>query len=59
MKTDLLVYLAGPMTGMTAEKVKTWRRIATATLIEAGFTVLDPARGLMFLQPEDTVKDAY
>ena len=47
------------MTGMTLEQVTTWRKKAKAALEEAGFTVLDPARGLMFLKPETVVKDAY
>jgi len=59
MKRGLMVYLAGPMTGMTMEHVTTWRRKAEDQLDEAGFTVLDPARGLMFLNPESIVKDAY
>lgn len=58
-KRDLMVYLAGPMTGMTIEHVTTWRKLAESALEEAGFTVLDPARGLMFLKPEEVVKDAY
>jgi len=59
MSRGLLVYLAGPMTGMTKEDVVTWRRKAETMLTDAGFIVLDPARGLMFLDPEDVVKDAY
>ncbi len=58
-KRDIMVYLAGPMTGMTIEHVTTWRRKAEDKLAEAGFVVLDPARGLMFLKPEEVVKDAY
>ncbi len=59
MRTNLLVYLAGPMTGMPVEQVIGWRQEARRKLSEAGFTVLDPSRGLMFLKPEETVKDAY
>lgn len=59
MRTDLLVYLGGSMTGLTLAEVQSWRKTAAAKLDEAGFTVLDPARGLMFLKPEETVKDAY
>lgn len=58
-KRDIMVYLAGPMTGMKLEDVTTWRKYATVQLEEAGFVVLDPARGLMFLKPEEVVKDAY
>jgi nucleoside 2-deoxyribosyltransferase len=58
-RRGLLVYLAGPMTGMRIEHVKEWRGHAMSRLEEAGFTVLDPARGLMFLEPEAVVKDAY
>ncbi len=58
-KTSLLVYLAGPMTGQTLEETIAWRRDATNKLEDAGFTVLDPARGLMFLKPEGVVKDSY
>lgn len=58
-RRGLLIYLAGPMTGMTLEHVTTWRKKARLALEEAGFTVLDPARGLMFLEPESVVKDAY
>ena len=59
MKTDLLVYLAGPMTGQTFEEATAWREWATEALWDEGFTVLDPSRGLMFLKPESVVKDAY
>jgi nucleoside 2-deoxyribosyltransferase len=59
MHRGLLVYLAGPMTGMKIEDVRAWRLAAKETLAEAGFTVLDPSRGLMFLQPEAIVQDAY
>lgn len=59
MKTSLVVYLAGPMTGQTYEETIAWRKYAREKLEEAEFTVLDPARGLMFLKPEAVVKDAY
>lgn len=59
MKTSLLVYLFGPMTGQSYEDAVGWRRQAAEKLQEHGFTVLDPARGLMFLEPESTVKDSY
>ncbi len=59
MRTDLLVYLAGPMTGMTMEYVRKWREAAAQKLESNGFTVLNPARGLVFLKPETLVKDAY
>jgi len=58
-RRGLIAYLAGPMTGMTLEHVQTWRRKARASLEDAGFVVLDPARGLMFLEPESVVQDAY
>jgi len=58
-KRGLLVYLAGPMTGMTMDQVTTWRKKATVMLEDSGFTVLDPSRGLVFLEPETIVKDAY
>jgi len=47
------------MTGMTLEHVTTWRERARVALEDAGFTVLDPARGLVFLEPESVVRDAY
>ena len=59
MNKHQLVYLAGPMTGLTREQVVGWRKYATHTLSEQGFTVLDPARGIMFLKPEEVVTDAY
>jgi nucleoside 2-deoxyribosyltransferase len=59
MRANLLVYLAGPMTGMTMEYVRKWREEAQQKLESNGFTVLNPARGLVFLKPEVVVKDAY
>lgn len=59
MKRGLIVYLGGPMTGLTMEQVTAWRKKAKDALEEAGFTVLDPSRGLMFLKPEEVVQDAY
>lgn len=59
MKTNLLVYLAGPMTGQTYEEATAWRAWVTEALTDEGFTLLDPSRGLMFLRPESVVKDAY
>lgn len=59
MKTSLLVYLAGPMTGQTYEETVAWRDWVREHLEESSFTVLDPARGVMFLEPDDVVKDAY
>jgi hypothetical protein len=47
------------MTGLTYDQVKGWRETARAKLEEAGFIVLDPARGLMHLKPEVVIKDAY
>lgn len=59
MHRGLVVYLAGPMTGMKIEDVRAWRLKAKDKLAEFGFTVLDPSRGLMFLKPEEVVQDAY
>lgn len=53
------VYLAGAMSGLSADDAKGWRIEAGKRLTEAGFTVLDPARGLMFLEPNETVADGY
>jgi len=58
-KRGLIVYQGGSMTGLTLEEITGWRREAGALLEDAGFTVLNPARGLMFLEPEAVVKDAY
>lgn len=42
------VYLAGPMGGMSAEKMKQWRIEATAQIEAAGINVLDPTRRIPF-----------
>lgn len=59
MTRGLLVYLAGPMTGLTLEQATGWRRLASERLEEAGFTILDPTRGLTFLKPDDVILDGY
>jgi len=58
-RSGLIVYLGGSMTGLSLEECTAWRQAATELLEEAGFTVLDPTRGLTFLRPESVVKDAY
>lgn len=58
-KRGLIVYQGGSMTGLTLEEVVGWRVETAKVLEDAGFTVLNPARGLMFLEPESVVKDSY
>jgi nucleoside 2-deoxyribosyltransferase len=54
MKTSLIVYLAGPMAGITVKECRAWRLAATPVLEDAGFTILDPTRELIGY-PDDFV----
>ena len=56
MKTSLIVYLAGPMAGMTVKQCRAWRVASTPALEDAGFTILDPTRELIGY-PDDYMLD--
>ena len=56
--SKLIVYLAGPMAGLTVRECRAWRIVAAKKLVEAGFTVLDPTRELDHLDP-DTIVTAF
>jgi len=55
MHNTLIVYLAGPMAGLTVRECREWRIKATSRLQEAGFTILDPTRELLGLSPDQIV----
>lgn len=51
----MIVYLAGPMTGMRVADAITWRDSATERLHDAGFKVLNPANVLHGLPPDTII----
>ena len=55
MHNTLIVYLAGPMAGLTVRECREWRLQATQRLQEAGFTILDPTRELLGLPADQVV----
>lgn len=47
------------MTGLTKKAATEWRRESRETLEEAGLTVLDPTRGLTFLESNEVIQECY
>lgn len=41
-----LVYLSGPVTGLSQKEASCWREVATAYLLPRGYTPVLPARGI-------------
>jgi len=56
-KKDAIVYLAGPISGISYEKAVGWRRIATQRL--APIRCLSPMRGKTYLSSEEAIADSY
>lgn len=54
-----VVYLGGPITGLTFDEARAWRLDAAAWLAEHGVTTLDPLRGKEQLGRTDTPLTAW
>lgn len=50
LRSDFLVYLAGPISGLTYDAAETWRKIAKDSLAEAGIKAVSPLRGKDYLR---------
>lgn len=50
MKSDFLVYLAGPISGLSYDQAEGWRKIAKDSLAEAGIKAVSPLRGKDYLR---------
>lgn len=61
---DYLIYLAGPITGLTWEQATQWRKYLTEKFKDAShdrrnYVCLSPLRGKEYLEKEDDIKDQY
>ena len=54
-----LVYLAGPITGLSYSEVTDWREKVKVDLADVGLVGLSPMRYKKFLGEERVIKDAY
>lgn len=50
LNTDFLVYLAGPITGLTFDGCENWRSLAKADLASAGIKAVSPLRAKEYLR---------
>jgi len=57
--SEKLVYLAGPISGLSYEGCTDWREYAKRVLAHAGFTGLNPLRAKDYLKDEGAVADSY
>ena len=55
----MLVYLAGPIRGLTVKASRDWREWAACELRESGITCLDPLRAKPWLKDDTLILDAY
>jgi nucleoside 2-deoxyribosyltransferase len=54
-----LVYLAGPMTGLTVGKINHWRDDFARTLEGTGLRCLSPMRGINYLPSDEPLLQTY
>lgn len=54
-----LVYLSGPITGLSYDGCTDWREYAVKSLAEAGLTGLSPLRAKTYLQGIEKIGDSY
>jgi nucleoside 2-deoxyribosyltransferase len=54
-----VVYLAGPITGLSYDGAVGWREDAEAHLDAYGIGTADPMRGKSYLSGQDEIKDSY
>lgn len=54
-----LVYLAGPITGLSYDGAVDWREHAIKTLADSGIMGLSPMRGKQYLAGKEYVADSY
>ena len=59
MSGNKLVYLAGPITGLTFDGATDWRDKAIAELKDVGITGLSPLRAKEYLKGSKAISDAY
>lgn len=50
MRTDFLVYLAGPITGLSYDGAEDWRRFAKVRLASSGIKAVSPLRAKEYLR---------
>jgi nucleoside 2-deoxyribosyltransferase len=55
----MMVYLAGPVTGLTYAEAVGWRSAAASYLRQHGITALSPLRGTHFLADLGVLRDQY
>ena len=55
----MLVYLAGPITGLSFNDTTDWRNQAISYLNQFGITGLSPLRGKDYLRNEKSIADTY